>query len=176
MVELTGDGFAAVTRLKVDDQLLAEVEQLGWHLVVGRPTELPGLAAAYRKAAALRTRVQATGRTVREEDLTWSVTGLLGSDAGSMLAARLLAPVLEQEPDRRDAQLQVLQAWLAANGNWDATAKDLGLHRNSVRRQINALAELLNLDLGAASTRAELWFALQFANTAALPVGPALNA
>lgn len=176
MVELTGDGFAAVTRLKVDDQLLAEVEKLGWRLVVGRPTELPGLAAAHRTAAALRLRVQATGRTVREEDLTWSVTGLLGSDAGSMLAARLLAPVLEQEPDRRDTQLQVLQAWLAANGNWDATAKDLGLHRNSVRRQINALAELLDLDLGAASTRAELWIALQFADTAVLPVDPALNA
>ena len=66
-----------------------------------------------------------------------------------MLAARLLAPVLEQEPERRDAQLRVLRSWLAANGSWDATAKDLGLHRNSVRRQINALAELLDTGPGA---------------------------
>jgi DNA-binding PucR family transcriptional regulator len=85
-----------------------------------------------------------------------------------MLATRLLAPILEQQPDRRDAQLQVLRGWLGANGNWDASAKELGLHRNSVRRQINALAELLDLDLGDAATRAELWFALQFAHTAAL--------
>jgi DNA-binding PucR family transcriptional regulator len=84
-----------------------------------------------------------------------------------MLAARLLAPVLDQEPDRRDSQLQVLRSWLAANGNWDATAKDLGLHRNSVRRQINALAELLDMDLGQASARAELWIALQFVDAAA---------
>ena len=167
MVELTGYGFAAVTRLKVDEQLLAEVEQLGWRLVVGQPAELPGLAAAYRSATALRPRVSATGKSVREEELTWSVTGLLGGDAGAMLAARLLAPVLDQEPDRRDSQLQVLRSWLAANGNWDATAKDLGLHRNSVRRQINALAELLDMDLGQASARAELWIALQFVEAAA---------
>ena len=168
MVELTDYGFAAVTRLKVDEQLLAEVEELGWRLVVGRPTELPGLAAAYRSASALRPRVLAAGASVREEDLTWSVTGLLGREAGSMLAARLLAPVLEQDEDRRTAQLQVLRSWLGANGNWDATAKDLGLHRNSVRRQVNALAELLALDLGLASTRAELWIALQFVD-AGLP-------
>lgn len=175
MVELTDYGFTAVTRLKVDDQLLAEVEQLGWRLVVGRAAELPGLAAAYRSASALRPRVLATGTTVREEDLTWSVTGLLGGDAGSMLASRLLAPVLEQEPERREAQLQVLRAWLGANGNWDATAKDTGLHRNSVRRQINALAEILDVDLGQAGTRAELWIALQFADSA-VPAGTAESA
>ena len=75
---------------------------------------------------------------------------------------RLLGPVLEQEPDRRNSQLQVLRSWLAANGNWDATAKDLGLHRNSVRRQVNAVAEVLDMDLGQAQSRAELWIALQF--------------
>jgi hypothetical protein len=176
MVELTHYGFAAVTRLKVDDQLLAEVEQLGWRLVVGRPTELPGLAAAYRNAAALRPRVETSGVTVREEELSWSVVGLLGSDAGAMLAARVLAPVLALEPARRDAQLQLLRGWLGANGNWDATAKDLGLHRNSVRRQVNALAELLGLDVGEAATRAELWIALQFADAAALAAGPGREA
>ena len=79
-----------------------------------------------------------------------------------MLAARLLEPVLAQEPDRRGSQLTVLKSWLGENGNWDATAKVLGMHRNSVRRQINALAELLAMDLGSAQVRAELWIALQY--------------
>ena len=92
----------------------------------------------------------------------WSVTGLLGRSAGTMLAARLLEPVLAQEPDRRSSQLSVLKSWLGENGNWDATAKVLGMHRNSVRRQINALAELLAMDLGSAQVRAELWIALQY--------------
>ncbi|MCQ6269719.1 PucR family transcriptional regulator [Pseudarthrobacter sp. R1] len=164
MVELTDYGFAAVTRLKVDDQLMAEVEQLGWRLVVGEPTELSGLPETYRRATSLRARVLATGKSARVEEVTWSVTGLLGNEAGTILAGKLLAPVLELEPERRDVQLRVLRAWLAANGSWDATAKDLGLHRNSVRRQVNAIAELLELDLGQAQSRAELWIALQYAD------------
>ncbi|WP_442959716.1 PucR family transcriptional regulator ligand-binding domain-containing protein [Pseudarthrobacter sp.] len=162
MVELTDYGFAAVTRLKVDDALLHEVEDLGWRLVVGDPTELAGLPAAYQRASSLRPRVQASGQSVRVDDVTWSVTGLLGRGAGTMLAARLLEPVLAQEPDRRSSQLSVLKAWLGENGNWDASAKVLGMHRNSVRRQINALAELLAMDLGSAQVRAELWIALQY--------------
>ncbi|MFX1818329.1 PucR family transcriptional regulator [Pseudarthrobacter sp. CC4] len=171
MVELTDYGFTAVTRLKVDEPLLSEVEQLGWRLVVGEPTGLPGLADAYRRASALRPRVAAAGRSLREEELTWSVTGLLGSDAGVLLAARILAPVLELDAERRASQLRLLRSWLAAHGSWDATAKDLGLHRNSVRRQINAVAELLGMDLGQAQARAELWIALQYAEDAA-PDGP----
>ncbi|MCU1573919.1 MAG: sugar diacid utilization regulator [Micrococcaceae bacterium] len=162
MVELTDYGFAAVTRLKVDDPLVAEVEQLGWCLVVGERTELPGLQEAYRRATSLRARVLATGRSVRLEDMTWSVKGLLGNEAGAMLAERLLAPVLGLDPERRDAQLRVLQSWLAANGNWDAAAKELGLHRNTVRRQINSVADLLGLNLSLAQSRAELWIALQY--------------
>jgi sugar diacid utilization regulator len=106
--------------------------------------------------------VLATGGTVREEDQAWTVAGLLGGGAGTLLAERLLGPVMAMEPDRRDSQLRLLKSWLGANGNWDATAKDLGLHRNSVRRQVNALAGLLDLDLGEAANRAELWIALQF--------------
>jgi purine catabolism regulator len=163
LVEITDYGFAAITRLKVDDGLLAEVEKLGWRLAIGDATELAGLAAAHQRVTSLRARVRTTGKSARVDDVSWSVAGLLGRDAGSMLAARLLEPVLNQDPERRDAQLLVLRTWLGENGSWDATAKALGLHRNSVRRQINALAELLEMDLNEAQVRAELWFALQFA-------------
>jgi purine catabolism regulator len=170
MVELTDYGFAAVTRLKVDDSLLHEVEGLGWRLVVGDPTDMAGLPAAYQRAAALRARVTVSGESIRVDDITWSVTGLLGRGAGTMLAARLLEPVLAQEPERRSSQLTVLKSWLGENGNWDATAKVLGMHRNSVRRQINALAELLAMDLGSAQVRAELWIALQYVDAVEGPV------
>ncbi|MDQ0634956.1 purine catabolism regulator [Arthrobacter pascens] len=163
LVEITEYGFAAITRLKVDDGLLADVEMLGWRLVIGDATELGGLAAAYQRVTSLRSRVRTTGKSARVDDISWSVTGLLGRDAGTMLAARLLDPVLQQDADRRDAQLGVLRTWLGENGSWDATAKALGLHRNSVRRQINALADVLQMDLNEAQVRAELWFALQFA-------------
>ena len=162
LVEITDYGFAAITRLKVDDALLAEVERLGWRLVVGSATEFGGLAEAYRRTSSLRGRVRTGGRSVRADDVTWSLTGLLGSEAGAMLATRLLAPVLRLESERRDALLGTLRAWLGENGSWDATAKATGLHRNSVRRHIGTLAELLDLDLNQAQVRAELWIALQY--------------
>ena len=117
-----------------------------------------------------RSRIVNTGKSVRVDEVSWTVAGLLGREAGAMLAGRLLEPLLEQEPERRDAQLAVLRSWLGENGSWDATAKVLGLHRNSVRRQINAVAELLDTDLNKAQVRAELWIALQYVE-ALLPAG-----
>ena len=172
LVEITDYGFAAVTRLKVDDALLGEVEKLGWRLVIGDATELAGLAGAYQRAGSLRSRVVNTGKSVRVDEVSWTVAGLLGREAGAMLAGRLLEPLLEQEPERRDAQLAVLRSWLGETGSWDATAKVLGLHRNSVRRQINAVAELLDTDLNKAQVRAELWIALQYVEVL-LPAGAA---
>ena len=162
LVELTDYGFAAITRLRVDEALLAEVERLGWRLVIGDPSELTDLSSAYQRVTALRQRVRTTGRSARVGEVTWTVAGLLGQEAGTMLAARLLEPVLSQDGERRTASLSVLRAWLGENGNWDATAKALGLHRNSVRRQINAVAELLDTDLNQAQVRAELWIALNY--------------
>jgi PucR family transcriptional regulator, purine catabolism regulatory protein len=162
LVEITDYGFAAITRLKVDDALLADVERLGWRVVVGRAAEFAGLAEAYRRSSSLRGRVRTSGRSIREDDVTFSLAGLLGSEAGTMLAARLLAPVLRLDAERRDALLGILRAWLGENGSWDATAKATGLHRNSVRRHIGTLAELLDLDLNQAQARAELWIALQY--------------
>ena len=169
LVELTDYGFAAITRLRVDDALLGEIEKLGWRLVIGDATELTDLSSAYQRVTALRQRVQTTGKSARVGEVTWTVAGLLGEEAGTMLAGRLLEPVLSQDSDRRTAHLSVLRAWLGENGNWDATAKALGLHRNSVRRQINAVAELLDTDLNQAQVRAELWIALQYVDE--LPPG-----
>ncbi|GIU55369.1 PucR family transcriptional regulator [Arthrobacter sp. NicSoilC12] len=162
LVELTEYGFAAITRLKVDDALLAEVERLGWRLVIGSGTDFANLPEAYRQAASLRNRVLTSRRSVRADDVTWSVAGLLGPAAGTLLAGHLLAPLLALEPERRDSLLGILRAWLGENGSWDATAKATGLHRNSVRRQIGIIAELLGLDLNQAQARAELWIALQY--------------
>ena len=162
LVELTEYGFAAITRLKVDDALLAEVERLGWRLVIGSGTDFANLPEAYRHAASLRNRVLTSRRSVRADDVTWSVAGLLGPAAGTLLAGHLLAPLLALEPERRDSLLGILRAWLGENGSWDATAKATGLHRNSVRRQIGIIAELLGLDLNQAQARAELWIALQY--------------
>jgi len=162
LVEITDYGFAAVTRLKVDDALVAEVEKLGWRLAIGDAAELGSLPAAYQRVSSLRSKVQSSGRSARVDEVSWSVTGLLGREAGTMLASRLLEPLLALDAGKRDPLLAVLRGWLAENGSWDGSAKRLGLHRNSIRRQIGHIGELLGKDLNEAQVRAELWIALQY--------------
>ncbi|NKX55156.1 PucR family transcriptional regulator [Arthrobacter mobilis] len=162
LVELTDYGFCAITRLRVDGAATAEAERLGWLLAVSEPAEPSDLPAAYRQVTSLRRQLQTSGRSVRADQTSWSVAGLLGPEAGSMLARQLLGPLLDLEPAKSHGLLRVLRGWLAENGSWDASAKALGLHRNSVRRQIGQVGELLAVDLADAATRAELLIALRF--------------
>ncbi|GEO96800.1 helix-turn-helix domain-containing protein [Kocuria turfanensis] len=162
LVELTAYGFVTVTRSPVPGRLLADLELRGWLVAVGRPAELPGLRAGHEEVSALRRRLRAGGRSLRAEDVPWSVAGLLGPESGRLVADRLLAP-LEQLPEqRRELLLGTLRCWLDAHGNWDACSRRLGLHRNSVRRHVQQVAELLGVDLDDARVRAELLIALQF--------------
>lgn len=169
LVESTDYGFAAITRLKVDDAVVAEVEELGWHIVISDTAQLPELPEAYRRATALRQQAQVAGRSVRVDQIEFSVTGLLGPEAGSMLFNRSFSPLRQLDPERASSLLAVLRAWLEANGSWDGSAKALGLHRNSVRRQIGQVGELLGRDLADAQTRAELLIALNYSPLELLP-------
>ncbi|MFI6981011.1 helix-turn-helix domain-containing protein [Embleya sp. NPDC050154] len=60
------------------------------------------------------------------------------------------------------AALGTLRTRLAHHGSWDRTATALGLHRNTVRRRVARIGEPLDLDLGDADVRMELWFALRW--------------
>ena len=128
LVELTEYGFAAITRLKVDDALLAEVERLGWRLVIGSGTDFANLPEAYRHAASLRNRVLTSRRSVRADDVTWSVAGLLGPScrhpaggpsAGTPARPRAGAP---RQPARHPAGLAGRKRQLGRHGKGHGTA------------------------------------------------------
>jgi purine catabolism regulator len=67
----------------------------------------------------------------------------------------LLAP-LAHEPEL----VASLRAYLAANGQGEAAARALGVHRHTLRYRIRKIAELLGRDLDDPGARAELWIAL----------------
>ncbi|WP_309081510.1 PucR family transcriptional regulator [Zhihengliuella sp.] len=162
LVELTETGFTAVTRLAVDRSLVNEVEALGWRLVISEAVPVAELPETHRRLSALRHQAMEAGRTLRASGDPVSVPGLLGRQAGELLFAEAFSPLAELEADRAAGLLDVLEAWLGAHGGWDATAKATGLHRNSVRRQIAQLGELIGRDLDDAQTRAELLIALRY--------------
>ncbi|GAB4098366.1 PucR family transcriptional regulator [Sinomonas halotolerans] len=57
--------------------------------------------------------------------------------------------------------LPTVRAYLAHRGQWEATARELGVHRNSVRHRIGRAAELLGVDLDDPDVAAHLWLALR---------------
>ncbi|MEX5302419.1 PucR family transcriptional regulator [Kocuria sabuli] len=162
LVEITGYGFVTVSRSPVPDRLVADLEARGWLVAVGRPVQRPGLRAGHEEVSALRGRLRAGGASVRVEDVPCSVAGLLGPASGRLVADRLFAPLDGLPGPRRQVLLETLRCWLGVHGNWDACSRELGVHRNSVRRHVQHVAELLRVDLGDARVRAELLIALQF--------------
>lgn len=162
LVELTDFGFTAVTRLGVDPAVVNEVEALGWRVVVSEAVAVADLPETHRRLAVLRAQAMDAGRSLRASGDPVSVPALLGKQAGELLFEHAFEPLAELEAERAAGLLDVLEAWLTAHGGWDATAKATGLHRNSVRRQIGQVADLIGRDLDDAGTRAELLIALRY--------------
>lgn len=54
-----------------------------------------------------------------------------------------------------------VRSYLAHRGQWEGAARELGIHRNSLRHRIAVATELLGVDLTDPDTAATLWIALR---------------
>lgn len=63
-------------------------------------------------------------------------------------------------------------SYVRHRGQWEAAARELGLHRNSVRHRISTAESLLGVDLNDPDVFAPLWLALQEAPTGASALSP----
>lgn len=85
-----------------------------------------------------------------------SVVGLLAAPAATEIAvARVQARLGDERGLLREAAV-----WLRHNGAWDPAARELGLHRHSLKARMLRLGEALDLDLDRFAARAELWAVL----------------
>ncbi|WP_424464405.1 PucR family transcriptional regulator ligand-binding domain-containing protein [Pseudoclavibacter helvolus] len=151
-----------ITRLDVTERRLAALLDEGWSFVVGRPVAPDQLRASAAEVRALERRAREDGGVVRVGADLAPVHSFIGAASGRALAERRLEPLLALDTETRATRLALLRAWLHANGHWDATGRELGMHRNSVRRGIDQLRGLLGLDLDDARVRAELVIALEY--------------
>lgn len=120
--------------------------------------ELPRGLAEARQALA---RTTADRPVVRFEGLAdEGMLGLLQASGAETLARRFLAPVLALPEPERDLAIRTASVWLRHNGAWDPPAKELGIHRQTLRNRIASLESLLDIDLGAFASRSELWTSL----------------
>lgn len=162
LIELTPDGFRAITRQQVDDEFFAHAHEQGWRFVGVACPNAHDLPDAARRAAALTSRVRRTGRSLYGDQTELTLSQLIEPDAGRALAADLLGPLLHPDADENPSRLAVFRDWLEANGNWEMAARTTGLHRNSLRRIIDQVQTVLGLDLNSAQVRAQLVIALTF--------------
>ncbi|MFF5794232.1 PucR family transcriptional regulator [Paeniglutamicibacter sp. NPDC012692] len=169
-----GEGqFTAITRSEPTRELLDQIEAAGYLAAFSQPADpvrpegqgsplATNLRELARQARGLVPRLIDEGRSLSAEELPQSFSALLPREASRQLAEHLLGNLLQLPTKRRELYLQVLRAWLEANGSWDATATAIELHRNSVRRHVASIAEVLDMDLSRAEVRYELYLALRF--------------
>lgn len=155
LVPVAGTGEPPVVR---SDTLV----RLGWILGFSLPVPAAELAVADAQAVRALRQAQATGAAAahHRQDDPGLHTLVNPAEAGAYALTRL-APLTSGALGSA-ALLETLRAWLSQHGNWDRTATELGVHRNTVRQRISRIAELLGADLGDADVRMELWFALRW--------------
>jgi purine catabolism regulator len=74
-----------------------------------------------------------------------------------------LQPLLEH---RRSDLVGAVTAYLRARGHWEEAARDLGVHRNTLRHRIGTARRVLDQDLDDPDVAARLWLALRDAGLA----------
>ncbi|MWA03800.1 PucR family transcriptional regulator [Actinomadura sp. LD22] len=138
---------------------------------VSDPGEADGgagaLAEPLRQAQDALAAARRTGWPVlRHADLPGQgVLGLLDTEAARAFAGALLAPLAAED------LVATVRAYVAANGQGEAAARALGVHRHTLRSRIRKAADLLGRDLDDPAARAELWIALAVTSNGEGPIG-----
>jgi PucR family transcriptional regulator, purine catabolism regulatory protein len=138
---------------------------------LGMPeTEPRGLRRAYQEA---RFALEAAGPAPPAETRVATV-GDLGShrlllarqeDAALEAISRgLLGPLADYDRRQHGELVASLRVFLEHNGNWEAAARALAVHRHTLRYRIRRVADLTGRDLDRAGDRVEFWLALQAAD------------
>ncbi|MCD4851216.1 PucR family transcriptional regulator [Arthrobacter sp. AK01] len=88
--------------------------------------------------------------------------GLLHREEAGSVARRLIEPLAKHDESEQTQLLPTVTAWLANNCVWDRTARQLGVHRHTLRNRIDAAGTVLGLNLDSLRDRLELFAAVEF--------------
>lgn len=133
---------------------------------VSGPVEVPEIAHGREHAQHAVRRAERDGETVDFERLAErGMLSWLNASDGRILAHRMLER-LRGRPDAEEL-ITALRAWYEHNCAWDPAARELGMHRHTLRSRIALVQEITGLDLESFSARAELWLALELADSTA---------
>jgi purine catabolism regulator len=112
-----------------------------------------GIAQARRAlgAAGQRAGSLVEFRAVRDSDFLGLLSQPQLGDASTARLSTLLAD------DSGRELLHCASVWLSHNGAWDPAARELGMHRHSLKARMDQLGRVLGLSLDTFADRAQLW-------------------
>ena len=122
-------------------------------VVMSRPVGWADLATALHETRDALDSAATDAGVIELE--TSAILGLLSRDEIENLAKERLTPLLTS-PDGADLR-RVLETWLRHNAAWDPAARELGMHRHTLKAQVRRAGSLVRLDLDTFEAKAELW-------------------
>lgn len=134
-------------------------------VVMSRPLDWPDLLTALHETREALDGADADARLIELE--TSALLGLLSRDDVESLAQDRLAPLLAA-PDGAELR-RALETWLRHNAAWDPAARELGIHRHTLKSQVKRAGSLVRLDLDTFEAKVELWAMLTAAGPAPMP-------
>lgn len=125
-------------------------------------TRISGAQEARREARLAAAAVTPGSAAVQSYEQDAVAVLLAGApESTQALVRRVLGPVLELPYDDCHLVLETARTWLLAAGSTSTAAKQLHVHRNTVRYRLRRLEELTGRDLGHPVQAAELYLALE---------------
>jgi carbohydrate diacid regulator len=165
-------------RLDALAQLLREECTLPFTLSMG--IALPGIDGAAISYGSART-ASRLGRARHPQQQVFSYYEmalpvlLSGLDSGWQ-AHQLRMPIARLAHDKSRAMLRAtLSAWFEQNENSAATAKALGIHRNTLDYRLRRIGELTGLDLGASEDKLLLYVSSLLSPTLSSTLSPTVS-
>src|SRR4051812_48916821 len=86
---------------------------------------------------------------------------LQDSDALALFCESLLGPIEHGEGHYGGELMRSLEAFIEANGQWEAAARKLYCHRHTLRYRVRKIEELTGRNLASARDRIEFWLAIR---------------
>ncbi|TAM71846.1 MAG: PucR family transcriptional regulator [Microbacteriaceae bacterium] len=142
--------------------LVAELAgELELRVGVSEPQPWTELGRALTQAEQARERARADETVADFADVAArGVLALLDGSQVREVGLQVLAPLRSHDRTQQSDLVATLRSWLSHNGGYEAAARELGVHRHTLRARIGMIERLLGCDLTTFQARAELWAAL----------------
>jgi DNA-binding PucR family transcriptional regulator len=159
--------------MPVNDRVLqALTSRLGGQATLGisgplaRPSRAP---SAVREATwAVRAAVTTSSRTARFADATM-LSVLRDPEEARVVLDRVLGRLIAYNATHSSNMVKTLDAYLRCERSWLQTAKELGIHRQSVVYRMQRVEEITGRRIADTATIAEFWLALRARDLLAVP-------